>query len=242
MLPTNLSIRQRGVERDNIEGRQSQRALDNVPIRNYYSSGRHTATSSTARPAPSSARKKVELPQTLSYPELPIEAYTHDADFVNNKPSLRPSASQPKYLDDPVTASWDLDAAETFALSQPEPPSLANESDADDDSCSPTPSEIDALEESFYKFELQSSQPETETMQSSSSDLITSTVSAPLSIGADSSQKGFQKASSANYNNHSRTSSLTPTLVALPPCLTDNHETRTSKAIKDRLHLVWRMS
>lgn len=241
MPPRNLSIRQRDVQRNNLEGPQSRKALDSVPIRNSFTQDRHAGGPITPRHGPVDANKPGKPPQTLSYPELPTEAYADDTAFLEGRPSLRPSASQPQPLSDSAAASWDLEAAEEYALSQPELSSLVGGSDVDEDSCSPTPSEIDALEESYYEYELQSSQAETDFTQSSSQDAMTSTLATCLSNEASSFRNGSPIASSANYNDYSRPSSTTPTLIALPPSSAEHRETRASEAIKDRLRLVWRM-
>lgn len=151
--------------------------------------------------------------------------------------------SQPLPLVDSVTASasWDLDAAESIALSQLEPSFEGdNGSHGDDDSCSPTASDIEALEESFYEFEIQSSQAEAESMRSSSQEpRVSSTAATNPSTGTESFQQGIQTASSANYNNYSRTSSST-SIASLSSSTGDLDQcTTTSGSVRDRLRLVW---
>jgi hypothetical protein len=236
MPPRDLSIRQRGGSRTDLEAPQSHRALDDVPTRNSFAPRRYNAGPSNPRPAPLSARRPVELPQRSTYPTLQTGAHSNHANPGIPRSSLRPSVSQPLPLVDSVTASasWDLDAAESIALSQLEPSfEGGNGSHGDDDSCSPTASDIEALEESFYEFEIQSSQAEAEYMRSSSQEpRFSSTAATNPSTGTESFQQGIQTASSANYNNYSRTSSSTGDL---------DQCTTTSGSVRDRLRLVWRM-
>lgn len=245
MPPKDLSIRQRGASRTDLEAPRSHRALDDIPIRNGFNPGRYNAGPSTPRPAPLSARRPVELPQRPSYPTLQTEAYIDHVNVGNSRPSLRPSVSQPLPLVDSVTAwaSWDLEAAESIALSQPKSSSCVDDdgSHEDDDPCSPTASDMEALEESFYEFEIQSSQTETESMQSSSQELKVFPAK-PFLAGTERFQKGFQTASSANYNRYSRTSSST-SVASLSSSTGDLDQcTTTSISVQDRLRLVWRMS
>ena len=93
-----------------------------------------------------------------------------------------------------------------------------------DKSCSPTPSEIDALEESFYDLGLEPSQADLESSQSSFSDMQTTTTVTQLS---------------------SRTASTLPMRLHLLETLSDLRcDSGRSRAMPlgDRLRLVWRMS
>lgn len=93
-----------------------------------------------------------------------------------------------------------------------------------DKSCSPTPSEIDALEESFCEFGLEPSQVEGDSSQSSYSDLQTTTTVASLSSRT--------------------TSTLSGHLDLLQPLsgLTCDSGGNRVMPLGDRLRLVWRMS
>lgn len=169
MPPKDHPTRYRDVSQDDIEAPKPYKALDNIPIRNSFTLGRHTAGPST-RPAPLSPRRPLELPQRSSYQTMPTKSYIDQKSNGKQKPSPRPLVSQPRQLADSVTASasWDLDAAEYTALSQPEPSYPDGDESDGDDLCSPTASDIEALEESFYEFEIQSSQAEAEAVQNSS--------------------------------------------------------------------------
>lgn len=245
MPPRDLSIRQRGVSRTDLEAPQSHRALDDVPTRNSFASRRYNAGPSNPRPAPLSARRPVELPQRSAYPTPQTGAHSNRTNPGIPRSSLRPSVSQALPLVDSVTASasWDLDYAESIALSQLEPSFEGdNGSHGDDDSCSPTASDIEALEESFYEFEIQSSQVEAESVQSSSQEpRVSSTAASYPSTGTERFQQGIQTASSANYNNYSRTSSST-SIASLSSSTDDLDQcATTSGSVRDRLRLVWRM-
>lgn len=93
-----------------------------------------------------------------------------------------------------------------------------------DKSGSPTPSEIDALEESFCDFGLEPSQIEGDSSQSSYSDLQTTTIVTSLSSKT--------------------TSSLSGHLDLLQPLsgLTCDSGGNAVMSLGDRLRLVWRMS
>ncbi|KUI72631.1 putative RNA-dependent RNA polymerase SHL2 [Cytospora mali] len=238
MPPNGLAIRQRGTQRSGLEAPQSHRAIDDVPIRNSFTPSRHTAGPSTARPAPASARRPTELSQRSRYPTLPTESYTNPANAGRQRPSLQTSVSQPQHVVDSVTASasWDLDAAEYSALSQPES-SYVEDDGSGDDPCSPTLSDLDALEESLYEYEKQFSQADTASSQSSSQDVTVSVAAAASCTVAE--PKFTQTASSANYNKYSESPSSIPTSIASLPSSTEDLGQSSSSSIEDRLRLVW---
>lgn len=91
-------------------------------------------------------------------------------------------------------------------------------------SCSPTPSEIEALEESFCEFGLEPSQVEGDSSQSSYSDLQTTTTVASLSSRTTSTLSGHLD--------------LLQTLSGL----TCDSGANRVMPLGDRLRLVWRMS
>lgn len=91
-----------------------------------------------------------------------------------------------------------------------------------DTSCSPTPSEIDALEESFCDLGLEPSQAEVDSSQGSASDTQTSTTMASLS--------------SRTYSTVSSHLDLLQPLSDLP-CDSGGNKVMP---LGDRLRLVWR--
>lgn len=93
-----------------------------------------------------------------------------------------------------------------------------------DKSCSPTPSEIDALEESFCEFGLEPSQAEGDSSQSSYSDLQTTTTVTSLSSKTNSTISGH------------------PDLLQPLSGLMCDSGGEAVVSLGDRLRLVWRMS
>lgn len=91
-----------------------------------------------------------------------------------------------------------------------------------DTSCSPTLSEIDALEESFCDFGLEPSQAEVDSSQSNSSDIQTTATKTPLSSRTDST-----------------VSSHIDFLQPSPDVACDSEGNRASLLV-DRLRTVWR--
>lgn len=249
MPPKELSIRQRGAPRADLEAPRFQKALDDVPIRNSVAPSRYAVSPSNPRPVPPSTRRPVEQPQRpTNYRTLPAEGDDYLSNAGKSRPPLRPLKSQPQQ---PIgklaaSASWDLDAAESTALSQPESSYLHGDGSDDDSFCSPTASDIDALEEFFNEFQIQSSQAEAESVHHNSQALQDSSpLATSFSTGNKAFLKGSQTASSANYNKYGQISPSTQISIASSSSPTDDlgesTSTSGSKSIQDRLGLVWRM-
>lgn len=145
-----------------------------------------------------------------------------------NRPGRDPSRQAYRALDNVPTQNTRAQYARPPAtVSYPTLPDEADQRPAPyqrDKSCSPTPSEIDALEESFYDFGLEPSQAELESSQSSFSDVQTTPTVTQLS---------------------SRTVSTLPGHLDLLESLSDlkcDSGGHRATPLGDRLRLVWRMS
>lgn len=100
-------------------------------------------------------------------------------------------------------------------LPPPSPPSVGRQSNY-----SPTPSDIDALEESYFDYEIQS--------QSLIDDAGIPTVASHI-------------ASSANYIQDDAASTASSTYLSLPDTVEDTLVDAPKSTLKERLHLAWRM-
>lgn len=108
----------------------------------------------------------------------------------------------------------------------PQLPTLSTSSSSateQEESYSPTTSEIDALEESFFDYEIQSS-------------------NVLDNVGPGISAVAAQQASSANYiqNNDDDASSTTSSSYLSLPETADETLVEAPKSLKERLHSVWR--